>query len=319
LIVPPEVTAVIGNYEGERLLPECLESLRRQSIRVAEVIVVDGRSSDKSVELSQALGAQTIEVENRGLGYLYNRGAEAASTEFVLLLNNDVSLDERCVELLRDALAADQTRFAADPRQVDWNGSSLVHARATLRPGSMVRELLPGLHLDMLVSADELVPTVTANGGAMLVRRSMLVELGGFDESFFMDFEDIDLCWRAWLRGWSSVYVPEAWLRHKVGGVTTRSVLPKRHASSHHNLTRFALKCFPFRPAARVLLGELLRLPVHPRAVGGGLARVALELPAIARARRGIRPSGNLFDWIVAGQEGVPPRAEADGTAERAR
>ena len=48
-----------------------------------------------------------------------------------------------------------------------------------------------------------------ANGAAMLVRRDALLELGGFDETFFMELEDIDLCWRAWLRGWPSVYVPD--------------------------------------------------------------------------------------------------------------
>ena len=68
------------------------------------------------------------------------------------------------------------------------------------------------------------MPTVTANGACMLVRASMLLELGGFDETFFMDFEDIDLCWRAWLRGWESVYVPDAWVRHRVGAVTTTAV-----------------------------------------------------------------------------------------------
>ena len=57
----------------------------------------------------------------------------------------------------------------------------------------------------------------------MLVRRERLLELGGFDETFFMEFEDLDLCWRAWLRGHGSVYVPDAWLRHRVGGATTEA------------------------------------------------------------------------------------------------
>ena len=56
--------------------------------------------------------------ENRGLGYLYNEGARAVQPSFVLLLNNDVALDERCLELLAEALAADESRFAADPRQM---------------------------------------------------------------------------------------------------------------------------------------------------------------------------------------------------------
>ena len=72
----------------------------------------------------------------------------------------------------------------------------------------------------------------------MLVRRERLLELGGFDETFFMDFEDLDLCWRAWLRGWASVYVPDAVVRHRVGAVpdgggpdaTARVVAPQPDA-----------------------------------------------------------------------------------------
>jgi GT2 family glycosyltransferase len=66
-----------------------------------------------------------------------------------------------------------------------------------------VREHIPGFHLDDNVPAGEVTPTVSAHGAAMLVRRSMFVELGGFDESFFMEWEDLDLCWRAWLRDWA--------------------------------------------------------------------------------------------------------------------
>lgn len=299
--MPGDVTVVIGNYEGADLLPECVASLNRQTLLPAEVIVVDAASSDASCAVARSLGTRVVEVENRGLGALYNRGAAEASTPFVLLLNNDVSLDEHCVERLREALRAGG-RFAADPRQMSWDGETLVHARATLRRSRLLRELLPGLHLNMLAQADAVTRTVSANGGAMLVRRSMLLELGGFDETFFMDFEDLDLCWRAWLRGWESIYVPDAWLRHKVGAVSTRSTLPRRLASSHHNLTRFALKCLPARAAATVLAGEVLRLPVHPVSIGRGLLSVAREAREIARLRSAIRPSQKLYAWMLAGQ-----------------
>jgi GT2 family glycosyltransferase len=136
----------------------------------------------------------------------------------------------------------------------------------------------------------------------MLVRRELFLELGGFDETFFMEWEDLDLCWRAWLRGWGSIHVPNAWLRHRVGAATTRRVLPKRLASSHHNLTRFALKCLPWRAVTWVIVGELLRLPRHPRLIAPALAAVAVELPAILRERRKIAPDGRMLAWMIRGQ-----------------
>jgi N-acetylglucosaminyl-diphospho-decaprenol L-rhamnosyltransferase len=308
-----DAAVVIGNHQGESVLGDCLASLARQTEPPAEVIVVDGGSTDGSRRVAEEHGARWIAEENRGLGFLYNRGAEAATAAFVLLANNDIALDERCLELLRAPLADDPSLFAADARQMDWTGECLVHARVTLRRGRLLRELLPGFRLDLKVPADGTVPTVSANGGCMLVRREMLLDLGGFDETFFMDLEDLDLCWRAWLQGWGSVYVPDAWVRHRVGAVTTRKVLPRRLASSHHNLTRFAIKCLPVRDAATVVACELVRALRHPLIVPRGLAKLAGELPEVARLRRRLRPSRSLLEWMLAGQSGDDPRRPASG------
>jgi N-acetylglucosaminyl-diphospho-decaprenol L-rhamnosyltransferase len=297
-----DVSVVVANYQGEAVLADCLESLARQSERPAEIIVADAGSTDRSREIAARFGARWLERPNLGLGHLYNSGAALSTTEYVLLSNNDVALEDRCLALLCSALSADASLFAADPRQMDWGGTRLVHGHTTLRRGRLLHELVPGYRLDQTGSADETVPTVFANGGCMLVRRKRLLELGGFDETFFLDFEDLDLCWRAWLRGWGSVYVPAAWLRHRVGAAMTAQVLPRRLSSSHHNLTRFALKCLPRGAAARIVLVELLRLPRHGRVVAFALAAVLRELPEIARLRWSIRPSRSFVAWLAAGQ-----------------
>jgi GT2 family glycosyltransferase len=136
----------------------------------------------------------------------------------------------------------------------------------------------------------------------MLVRREMALALRGFDETFFLEWEDLDLCWRAWLRGWSTMYVPTAVVRHRVGAVTTESMLARRLSSSHHNLVRFALKCLPARAAARVVGGELMRLPRHPRLIAPALLSVVRELPEIVRERRALRPRAELLAWMLEGQ-----------------
>jgi len=97
------------------------------------------------------------------------------------------------------------------------------------------------------------------------------------------------------------VYVPDAWLRHRVGAVTSAEMAPRRLASSHHNLIRFALKALPPAVAARVVAGELLRWPRYPAAIGRALARIATELPEIVRLRRGMGSSRHIFDAMLAG------------------
>jgi GT2 family glycosyltransferase len=133
----------------------------------------------------------------------------------------------------------------------------------------------------------------------MLVRRSAFLELGGFDETFFMVWEDLDLCWRAWARGLPTVYVPEARVRHRVGAVTGETMRTRRGVSAHHNLVRFALKCLPPAAAARILLGEVLRAPVHPRLIPPALLQAAGELPAILRLRRELAPSRDVIERLV--------------------
>jgi len=307
-----ELTLVIGNYEGERFLEGCIESARGQTLAPSEIIVVDADSKDGSRDLAARLGARVLHVENRGLAFLYDCGVEASATAYVMLANTDVVFDPRCFEVLAAVLEGDPSAFAADPRQLDWEGRHVVHAHTTIRRGPLFHELFPGFTLDHVVAVDTQRPTASAHGAAMLVRRSMFEALGGFDKTFFLDFEDLDLCWRAWLRGWESIYAPDAFLRHHVAGVTSASVAPRRQASAHHNLVRFALKCLPASAAATVVAGELLRLPAHPRAIAQALLAVARELPEILRTRARIRPSTELLTWMLSGQPGRPPTAGTD-------
>ena len=135
----------------------------------------------------------------------------------------------------------------------------------------------------------------------MAVNRAWFDTAGGFDEKFFMEWEDLDLCWRAWMRGWPTVYVPAARLRHRVGAVTGPEMRSRRGASSHHNLMRFALKCLPPAAAGRMLAGELLRLPAHPRLIAPSLGSVTRELPAILAERRALGPRANPLEWMLRG------------------
>src|SRR6266545_3465941 len=295
-----ELAVVIGNYQGATVLADCLESASIQTHAPLEVIVVDGGSTDESVAVARRHGARVIETENRGLGHLYNLGAAITLADYVFVANNDVALAPTCLDRLAEALDADASRFAADPTQLDWSGERVIHARTLMRRGPLLRTPVPGLLLDPLSPADSVVTTVSANAGAMLLRRRMLLELSGFDESFFMDFEDLDLCWRAWMRGWPSVYVPTATVRHKVGVATKAAPGVSRLASSHENILRFALKCLPAPVAARVVLGELARIPVHRAPLRRALPRVARDLPLLLRQRRALQPSRDIYERLLA-------------------
>jgi GT2 family glycosyltransferase len=294
-----DVSAVIGNYQGQGLLPDVLDSLAAQTHAPVEVLVVDASSTDASRAVAEAHGARFIEQPNRGLGFLYNRGVEQSSSDYVLLLNNDVSVAPQCVELLVAALSDGPDCFAADPRQWSWDGRHLIHGRTTIRRGGLLHKLLPGFELDLRAPADDVAFTLCTNGGAMMVRRRTLLELGGFDETFFLDFEDLDLGWRAWLAGYKSLHVPAAEVRHRLGAATPPHMERRRLVSSHHNLLRFALKCLPAADALRVVVTELMRVCIHPALVPPALILVARELPEIVRLRSRISPARDFLEWAL--------------------
>ncbi len=296
------VACVIANFNGAAYLPECLASLLAEDPAPAEILVVDGGSTDESREIALAHGARVVSADNRGLGHLYNLGVEAVAAPFVFLANNDIALNPRCLGVLAETLAADERRFAADPAQVAWDDGRLIHARTLLRPSSRPFTLA---HVE---PAEDVVPTLAAGAGGMLVRRSTFIELGGFDETMFLDWEDVDLCWRAWQRGLPSVFVPAASFRHRVGGSDAAAgVARRRSISTRHNRMRFALKCLPAGPAAGIVLWELMRGAKHPTATGAAVAQILRRLPEIARQRSRIGPSRALYSWMRAGLVGTNP------------
>ena len=174
-----DVAVVVGNYQGEaaarRLSREPAQSRRSRRRRC---IVVDGASTDRSAAVAAGFGARVIETRNLGLGHLYNVGAQAASSDYVFLANNDIALEPNCLELLAAALDEDESRFAADATaaQLGRHPDDPRTDDATPRPD--VGRVPPRAPPRPARRADEIVPTVAAHGAAMLVRRSMMLELG---------------------------------------------------------------------------------------------------------------------------------------------
>jgi GT2 family glycosyltransferase len=214
------ISAVVVNHDGRDLLGPCLRSLEQALGRLdgdSELIVVDNGSRDGSREVVDDAfpSARLVALPgNEGFSGGVVRGIEVSGGRWVALLNNDATIEPNG---LTEMLAAGE----ADARI----GSVAAQMRFADRPGILNSA---GLELDCLgIAADRLVgrdvespearapeEVFGATGGAALLRRAMLEETGGFDESFFAFFEDVDLAWRARARGWRAVYAPGAVVHH---------------------------------------------------------------------------------------------------------
>ncbi|MBI5849122.1 MAG: glycosyltransferase family 2 protein [Nitrospirae bacterium] len=210
------VSLIIVNYNGLHLLPECLESLRLQTFRDFEIIIVDNASRDGS---GKYIAANFPEVKrillplNIGFGGANNEGLKQAHGEFIALLNNDAEADRDWLRNLVDAMAK-------NPAVGICASKMLVHGTQVIdSAGDGFSTNLKGFKRGEGQSADQYSQEEYVFGacaGAALYRKKMLDEIGFFDESFFLLHEDTDLNLRAQLAGWKVLYVPAARVFHKV-------------------------------------------------------------------------------------------------------
>jgi len=217
----PLVSVVIVNWNGAHHLRICLPSLLAQSYQELEIIVIDNASSDDSAKVAEEYKVRWLALkDNSGLAPGLNTGAAAANGKFLLFVNNDMRFDAAFVAELVAPLRRDEGIFCTDAMQFSWDGKERGHLAARLAtkpvPGKRTAELVPGLHFYQQEKIQQ-SKVFMASAACMMARRSIFEKLGGFDGRLPLGYEDVEICWRAWAYGYSTVYVPTAICWHRVG------------------------------------------------------------------------------------------------------
>ena len=284
------VAAVVVNYNAASHLVTCVRSLLAEG--VADVLVADNASADGSGRVLAASGlpARFLPTgRNRGYGGGANFGIAASDSELVLVCNSDVEITPGAVEALVAALDGDPGIGIVGPGIVNPEGSLYPSARSFPALGDALGHAFLGLVVPgnrwstryKMLDWDHATRAEVdwVSGACFVARRDALDGLAGFDESYFMYSEDVDLCWRAWQAGWRVAYEPAATVVHAQGASADQH--PYRMIAEHHrSLMRFARRTTAGRRRAL--------LPV----VGAGLAlRAGLacaQRAALACARRAV-------------------------------
>jgi GT2 family glycosyltransferase len=227
----PTVSIIVLNYNGLKHLQDCFASLTKVDYpaELLELIFVDNASTDGSVEYMQTHYPHVRLVrseENVGFAAGNNLGARAATGEYVVFLNNDMRVDPHLVRRLIKAIKTGPDVVCAGAKILNWDGSRLDFAGAAAHfagyPYQLGKDLPPTAD-----KFNEIGPMLFACGGAMLIHRHTFLEVGGFDEDYFIYYEDFDLGWRLWLLGYEVVFAPEAIVYHRHHG-TLSSVSDSR-------------------------------------------------------------------------------------------
>ena len=208
----PKVSIIIVNYNGERVLEDCIRAVEGQSFRDFEIVLVDNASTDGSLSLAGHLHLISL-PENRGFTGGNIEGLRHCSGYYIVLLNNDTEPERVWLQALVDAADAHpEVGICASKlikhgtNRVDSAGDLFSTALKGFKRGE--GEIENGFNREEYIFG--------ACAGAALYRRSMLDEIGFLDEDFFLIHEDTDLNWRAQLSGWKVLYVPSAAVYHKV-------------------------------------------------------------------------------------------------------
>ena len=210
----PEISVIIVNYNGARWLDACLAALLASAPPATEVIVVDNNSSDESRAILQKYTDVRVLAldENRGFAGGNNAGARIARADLLAFLNNDTRVRAGWLEALRAPLDGDATIGFTTARLVYMHDTAIIDSAGDgwTRWGGAFKRGHGGAAEAYGTPGD----VFGACGAAFMMRRALFDELGGFDEDFFLAFEDVDLSYRARLLGHRCAYVPDAIVEH---------------------------------------------------------------------------------------------------------
>jgi GT2 family glycosyltransferase len=239
----------VVNWNRREMLLGCLRSVLAQDGVSFELIVVDNGSTDGSADAVDALAAPGAAVTlirnaaNRGFCAANNQGIAVARGEWIALLNNDAEAEPGWLKAMLDAVGerADVGMVACkivsydDPKRIDKVGHLIWPDGQNRGRGS--GQIDNGQY-------DRVEDALWPDGCAALYRKSMLDEIGGFDEDLFAYGDDAELGLRGRIAGWRCVYAPAAVVRHRRGS-TLGLLSSRRIALIERNRVLLAVKHFP--------------------------------------------------------------------------
>jgi len=232
----PRLSVVIPSWNTRDYLRACLQHLEAAEKPTCEVIVVENGSQDGSLELleQEFPGVRLIRnAENQGFARGSNQGMREAQGEYVLLLNTDTEVAPDAITRLLDFLERNPGHAAVAPRLVSRDGSTqrTVQEFPTLRTALFFstplerwfpesRELRRYFMRDWDQESSRDVDQPPA--ACLLLRRSVLEQVGLFDEELWLFYNDVDLSRRIRAAGWKTHYLAEARVLHHVGASTSK-------------------------------------------------------------------------------------------------
>lgn len=238
----PLVTVGIVSWNSAGVLDACLHAVRQQTCSQLELLVLDNASHDGSraiIEAATGTSERVYSDSNLGFAGGHNTLIRRSRGDFYLALNPDVILDRAFISVLVSTLEEAPRVGAASGKLLRLDDPTILDSTGIVMLPSQ-RHLDRGAGQPDTGQYQRIERVFGASGAAAFYRRSMLEDIREgdeyFDEAFFAYREDADLAWRARLRGWECLYVPEAVAKHG------RRVTPERRSSLDATTNRASVR-----------------------------------------------------------------------------
>lgn len=220
MVAPPiELTVIIVTYNVRSEIEECLRSVLQSSLDGAmEVMVIDNASDDDTADFVRERFPSVRVLRNEsnvGFSAAVNLGLGAGNSPFVLLLNPDTSISPQTIGLMLQYMKSHSKCGISGGRLLNDDGSAQQSVSLFPTPLRILSEsLFVGKFRGKKTAPKDPCKVEAVVGACLMVRREMVCDIGGLDESFFLYSEEVDWCLRARLYGWDIVHLPEATVRH---------------------------------------------------------------------------------------------------------
>ncbi|MCR5237457.1 MAG: glycosyltransferase family 2 protein [Lachnospiraceae bacterium] len=216
-----EASVIIPNYNGADFIKECIDSLKLQEYKDFEIIVVDNGSKDDSADLVEreypGIRLKRLD-QNYGFSRAVNEGLRMSEAPFVILLNSDTRVEAGFVGALVSAIKSDESVFSVASKMIQMKRPDKLDGAGDLYSAfGWAYARGKGRSSEGYTKTAKVF---SACGGAAIYRRSILDEIGWFDEFHFAYLEDTDIGYRARIMGYKNIYCPEAKVYHVGSGAT---------------------------------------------------------------------------------------------------
>lgn len=212
-------SVIIVNLNGKRYLNQCLKSVLKNNYKNFEIIIVDNHSTDGSLDYIPDTKIKVIRLtKNFGPAYARNQAAKQATGQILAFLDNDTEVDPNwLVEAEKEfhhkpKIGCIQSKLLLldHKNKFDYAGDYL-NQFGLLTHRATYGDLDTG-------QFDQKAIIFAAKSAGMFIRKNVFIRIGGFDDKYFIYMEETDLCWRSWLSGYQTLYLPTSVVYHGFSG-----------------------------------------------------------------------------------------------------